>query len=96
MPAAPLLDILTPLGCRVRCTASWWQQVATLKHPVMAGQLAEVERTLADPDEVRRSRRDAKCYSSTADSGRAGCAWSRASKAATDSSSPRTRRTRSR
>lgn len=57
-PPALALDVLTPLGLRVRCTEAWWQQIATLKHPVMAGRLAEVQLALSDPDEVRQSSRD--------------------------------------
>lgn len=39
-------------------TATWWQQIATVKHPVMAGRLADVELALADPDEIRQSVKD--------------------------------------
>lgn len=52
-----LFDITTPIGFSVRCTAAYWEFIATQKHPVMAGREREVENTLGDPDEVRRSRK---------------------------------------
>ncbi len=57
-----VLDVPTPLGFRVRLGKSYWRIIATIKHPVMADRLADVERTLQSPDEVRRSRRDESVF----------------------------------
>lgn len=56
-PPDLLIDVATPLGITVRCTEPWWRQIAEVKHPAMNGRLAEVVQTLADPDEIRRSRK---------------------------------------
>jgi hypothetical protein len=56
--SAEEFDVATPLGVRVRCTAAWWRQISTVKHPVMAGHLDEVIRVLTDPDEIRVSTKD--------------------------------------
>jgi hypothetical protein len=53
-----LLDVLTPLGFRVRATAAYWKFLVEVKHPVMTGCETEVSKTLATPDEIRQSRRD--------------------------------------
>ena len=56
--SALLLDVLTPLGFRVRVTVERWQLITTGKHPVMAGRDAVVKRTLEHPDQIRQSRSD--------------------------------------
>jgi len=53
-----LFEVTTPLGLVVRCTRSYWNFIVTQKHPVLAGHAAAVRETLADPDEIRRSRHD--------------------------------------
>jgi len=53
-----LFEVMTPLGFAVRCTRSYWEFIVTHKHPVLRGHEREVEAVLADPDEVRRSRKD--------------------------------------
>lgn len=53
-----LFEVKTPLGFTVRCTRKYWDFIVSYKHPVMAGRERDVARTLADPDEVRRSRKD--------------------------------------
>ena len=57
-----LLEVLTPLGFRVRVGRSYWQLIVTFKHPVMAGRELDVRRTLEEPDEIRLSRRDSAVY----------------------------------
>jgi len=54
----PLFDVVTPLGFSVRCTRAYWDHVLLEKHPVLRGHEGDVRAALADPDEVRRSRRD--------------------------------------
>lgn len=54
-----VLDVLTPLGIRVRCTQAQWERISVIKHPPMRGRLSDVRETLVHPDEVRRSVRDA-------------------------------------
>jgi hypothetical protein len=52
------LEVLTPLGFVVRCTRPYWDFIVSKKHPTLAGRERDVERVLADPDQVRRSRKD--------------------------------------
>jgi len=53
-----LFDTPTPLGFYVRCTGSHWEFIVNSKHPVLAGRAKDIEDTLRDPDQVRRSRKD--------------------------------------
>jgi hypothetical protein len=57
-----LFEVLTPLGFSVRCTRAHWRFIVTYKHPVLAGREKEVEATLIDPNEIRRSRKDANVF----------------------------------
>jgi hypothetical protein len=52
------IDVATPLGFTVRCTRAYWDHVILEKHPVLRGREGEVREALADPDEVRQSRKD--------------------------------------
>jgi hypothetical protein len=56
------LDVLTPLGFRVRASRIYWEFIVTAKHPAMAGREADVAEALGAPDEVRRSRSDPAVY----------------------------------
>jgi len=51
-------EVLTPLGFSVRVTRNYWELIVTIKHPVMAGREEDVQDTLREPDEIRRSRND--------------------------------------
>lgn len=62
VPAELLFDVMTPLGFRVRVTRGYWELIATIKHPVMAGRESEVKATLTQPDEIRLSRKDRNVY----------------------------------
>lgn len=53
-----VIDVPTPLGIRVVCSAKYWERICTIKHPPMQGRLEDVKKTLTGPDEVRRSARD--------------------------------------
>ena len=57
-----LFEVLTPLGFRVRVTRASWELVVTVKHPVMARREADVQDTLAHPEEIRQSRSDPNVY----------------------------------
>lgn len=54
-----LFEVETPLGFTVRCSEEYWEIITTIKHPAMAERLEDVNQTLIDPDEVRRSQKDA-------------------------------------
>ena len=60
-PPAPLLKVFTPIGLLVRTTEPYWV-LLQLKHPEIRGRLADVERCLAAPDQVRQSKQDAAVY----------------------------------
>lgn len=57
-----LFEVHTPLGFRVRVTSSYWELIVTIKHPVMAGRVSDVQETLRNPDEIRLSRSDSAVY----------------------------------
>lgn len=57
-PSVYVIDVPTPLGFRVVCTADYWHRISTIKHPPMRDRLSDVIETLANPDEVRRSVND--------------------------------------
>jgi hypothetical protein len=52
----------TPLDCIIRVTVAYWEIITQIKHPVMAGKEAEVQATLTQPDQIRRSRSDPNVY----------------------------------
>jgi len=41
---------------------SYWKRIVTMKHPVMQGHEEDVRRTLENPEEIRRSRKDPTVY----------------------------------
>lgn len=57
-----LFDVATPLGFRVRTTRSYWAFLVTVKHPTLLGRHADIIHVLADPEQVRRSRKDPSVY----------------------------------
>jgi tRNA(Ile2) C34 agmatinyltransferase TiaS len=61
-----LFEAQTPLGFTVRVTKGYWAIITTLKHPVMAGCEAEVQKVLESPEEIRRSKATRRCIFSTA------------------------------
>ncbi len=62
LPDDVLFEVRTPLGFAVRVTRARWALIATLKHPVMAGQEAVVRAALENPDEIRQSRTDVQVF----------------------------------
>lgn len=57
-----LFGVTTSIGFRVRTTASYWELITTLKHPIMLGREVDVQSTLMLPDEVRLSKSDPQVY----------------------------------
>jgi len=57
-----LLEVLTPLGFQVHVTRAYWEIITTIKHPVMIGKEKFVQEVLANPDEIRLSKRDSSVY----------------------------------
>jgi len=57
-----LFEVDTPLGFAVHCTVAYRRFIVSDKHPIMAGREDEVQRILADPDVVRRSRQNPEVY----------------------------------
>lgn len=53
-----LISVPTPLGFIARVDSRRWDLITSVKHPVMAGHEADIEATLARPDEIRQSRFD--------------------------------------
>jgi hypothetical protein len=59
---SPRQFLLLRWDSRLRVTAEYWTIISTIKHRIMAGCEAEVKVTLAAPDEIPRSKRDANVY----------------------------------
>lgn len=57
-----LFEIKTPLGFSVRCTKAYWDFIAMEKHPALRGHEEDIKTTLAEPDEIRRSRKDMQIF----------------------------------
>ncbi len=57
-----LFEVMTRLGFRVRITRSYWDVITTIKHPIMRGREADIQQTLREPDQVRRSSKDPSVY----------------------------------
>ncbi len=62
MDSEVLIDVITPLGFRVHCYQTYWQEKILASHPVMEGRVEDVKRALTAPDEVRISRTDEEVY----------------------------------
>src|SRR5205085_10672444 len=60
MPDEQLLfAVETRLGFVVDVTVDRWQIITSIKHPAMQGSENAVKTTLAEPEQIRRSRSDA-------------------------------------
>lgn len=57
-----LFEAETPLGFSVRTTASYWELITTVKHPIMRDRLEDVRQTLINPDEIHLSKSDMQVY----------------------------------
>ncbi|NOT32022.1 MAG: DUF4258 domain-containing protein [Planctomycetes bacterium] len=55
-------EVETPLGFQVRTTRAYWEFLVGSKHPTMRGRRADIIQVLADPEQVRRSRKDLSVY----------------------------------
>ena len=55
-------EVTSKLGKQIRVTKSRWSLIVRTKHPEIAGKEAEIKLTLAEPNEVRRSRSDNSVY----------------------------------
>jgi len=57
-----LFEVQRPIRFRVRVTRTYWELIVSVKHPVMARRELDVKEALANPDEIRRSRRDSTVF----------------------------------
>ncbi|WP_439638180.1 DUF4258 domain-containing protein [Spirulina sp.] len=57
-----LFSVETPLNFSVRTTVEYWNFITTIKHPIMKGKDVDVQKTLASPDEIRRSKIDENVF----------------------------------
>ena len=55
-------EVLSSLRKKIRTSDDYWHQIITTKHPAMAGREEFVKRTLTNPEEVRRSKKDATVH----------------------------------
>lgn len=57
-----LFIVDTPIGFQVQTTASYWELITTIKHPIMEGRLEDVKETLTHPDVIHLSKSDSQVY----------------------------------
>ena len=57
-----IFEVMTPLGFYVHITPAYWKVIIKIKHPIMAGRVEEVKKTLENPDEIRLSKGDPDVY----------------------------------
>ncbi|MBA3724270.1 MAG: DUF4258 domain-containing protein [Candidatus Levybacteria bacterium] len=57
-----LFMVQTPLGVAIRTTKAYWTTIATIKHPSIATHKEDVQLTLEDPDQVRKSKQDPRVH----------------------------------
>lgn len=63
MPDEQLLfAVETRLGFVVDVTVDRWQIITSIKHPAMRERESDVRTTLAEPEQIRRSRSDAAVF----------------------------------
>lgn len=62
MPPKLKFEVTSSLGKRIRISEEYWQKIIETKHPVMAGQDELVKQALTNPEQVRRSRKDAAVH----------------------------------
>ena len=91
-----LFEVRTPIGFTVRCTTAYWKFIVSEKHPALEGHEDDIRKALTDPDEVRRSRKDARVYLFYREPNHGGSALSLGNKITLDSSSQPTLRKLSR
>jgi len=46
----------------VRTGTAYWEYLVSVRHPVLRGRVADIIRTLAEPEQVRKSRKDPSVY----------------------------------
>ncbi len=55
-------EVISTLGINIRTTHRHWQLITRQKHLEIKGREREVIKTLEDPDEVRKSKKDSRVY----------------------------------
>lgn len=57
-----LFKVNTPLGITIHTTKDYWKIITTIKHPSMIKYKKEVNGTLKDPDQIRKSKQDPRVH----------------------------------
>jgi len=57
-----LFEASTPLGFTVSVMAEQLKKIVTFKHPIISGRERDIRKTLENPEEGRRSRKDPSAY----------------------------------
>lgn len=56
------LEVLTPLGIKIRVTREYWEYVVNVKHPIMKNREELVKEILSNPEEIYKSKVDQNVY----------------------------------
>jgi len=57
-----LFEVTCVLDKRIRTTNAYWEKIIRDKHPVMKGKEKQVQETLQNAEQVRRSKSDTKVH----------------------------------
>jgi hypothetical protein len=55
-------EVETPLGVAIRTTKEYWEIIISAKHPSVKRFEGEVEKTLENPDQIRKSKQDPRVH----------------------------------
>lgn len=55
-------EVFSSLGKRIRVTKDYWNKIIETKHRLMKGKENLVKKTIENPEELRRSRKDQNIY----------------------------------
>jgi len=55
-------EVVSVLGKKIRTTKEHWKLISEIKHPIIKEHEKEVKETLAEPDEIRQSRKDLSVF----------------------------------
>lgn len=62
MSSEQFFQVVSKLKRRIRISKSYWDYVVNVKHPSLRGMEDLVKKSLAEPIEVRRSKRDSSVH----------------------------------
>ena len=59
---ANAFEIVSKLGKKISVSDERWFMISNYKHPIMKGKEREIQDTLKNPDEIRKSKTDSNVF----------------------------------